>query len=84
MESKIRNGTVRMVVTVPQVVEFEFSGTDKLLTAICEHMIENKFPETVDSAQAGEFYTAKLLETSVRDPDPDGVDLNDMIAPGLV
>jgi hypothetical protein len=72
-----------MVVTVPQVVEFEFSGTDKLLTAICEHMIENKFPEMVDSAQAGEFYVAKLLETSVKESDPEEIDLNDLIAPGL-
>lgn len=83
MENNIRNGTVRMIVTVPQVVEFEFSGTDKLLTAICEHMIENKFPETVDSAQAGEFYAAKLLETSVKEPDPEEIDLDEFIAPGI-
>ena len=71
MGSKIRNGLVRLVIMVPQVVEFEFSGNDKLLKSISEHMIETKFPDKIQSATGEEFYTAKLMESHVAEPEPE-------------
>lgn len=81
MTNRIRNGTVRLVVMVPQVVEFEFSGSDKLLKSISDNMVETKFPNRIQSATGEEFYTAKLMEIHVSEREL--ADLEEMIAPGL-
>lgn len=87
MASKIRNGVVRLVIMRPEVVEFEFSGNEKLLYAIAEGYVTQKYPEQIPSAYedgpVGDFYQVKLMEASVRDSVPEGVDLSDLIAPGL-
>lgn len=71
----------------PEVVEFEFSGDEKLLYTIAEGYIKQKFPEAIPSAYedgpVGDFYTVKLMEASVKVADPEGVDLSELIAPGL-
>lgn len=87
MGNKIYNGTVRLVVMRPEVVEFEFSGNEKLLQSVSENYIQQRFPEQIPSAYedgpVGDFYMVKLMETFVKEPEV-GVDLNDMIAPGMV
>lgn len=83
MANKIINGTVRLVVMVPETIEFEFSGNTNLLQSISEHMIERKFPDLVTSAWSDDLYAAKLLESSVKEPDPEEIDLDEYIAPGI-
>lgn len=80
---RTHNGKVRLVLMRPVAIEFEFSGDEKLLNDVSRHMIETKYPERVESGgEAGEFYTAKLMEATISPSDPEP-SLEEMIAPGI-
>jgi hypothetical protein len=74
-----------MIVMRPEVVEFEFSGDERLLVSIAQNFVQEKFPGGVSSGYEDgvidDYYSAKLMEVKVYEAPEDP--LEEIVAPGI-